>query len=244
MNPSLYIGTSGWSYSSWRAGFYAGVRQSDWLLHCAEHFTALEVNATFYRHLAPGTFERWQHDTPASFRFALKGHRYITHQKRLRVTTENIDKEREHAEPLGEKLAVMLWQMPSSLACDMDRLALFIEALNGWPQVRHALEFRHASWFNGEVAACLAQHKMAVCQSDAKDWPLWDAVTTDLVYVRLHGHSRTYFSNYYEAALASWAERARQWLQEGRNVHVYFDNTDAGHAPFNAQRLIEMLARN
>lgn len=92
------------------------------------------------------------------------------------------------------------------------------------------------------MAACLRAHRIAVCQSDAADWPLWDAVTTDLVYVRLHGHELTYASNYTEGELRTWARNVRRWMAEGRDVHVYFDNDAYGHAPRNAARLIALVS--
>jgi len=77
--------------------------------------------------------------------------------------------------------------------------------------------------------------------SDAPDWPMWDRVTTDLVYIRLHGHTRKYASSYSNAALNRWAARIRGWLNENRNVHIYFDNDAEGAAPKNALTLLEML---
>jgi uncharacterized protein YecE (DUF72 family) len=77
--------------------------------------------------------------------------------------------------------------------------------------------------------------------SDSANWPLWDAVTADLAYVRLHGHRATYSSAYGRRALTLW--RAREWLAEGCEVHVYFDNTDAGHAIGDAELLDELLRR-
>ena len=131
----------------------------------------------------------------------------------------------------------MLWQCPSTLRCDLGRLQAFLDALDRWPEVRHALEFRHRSWFDDRVQRCLGEHDVAICQSDAADWPRWDAVSTDLVYVRLHGHTRTYLSRYRAATLGRWAERIRSWVAEGRSVHVYFDNTAAGVAVGDAERL-------
>ena len=81
-----------------------------------------------------------------------------------------------------------------------------------------------------------------MCQSDAADWPFWDAVTTDLVYVRLHGHETTYASRYSDPALRAWAAKLRRWLREGRDVHVYFDNDAAGHAPRDALRLLVLMS--
>ncbi len=92
------------------------------------------------------------------------------------------------------------------------------------------------------MAACLRDHRIAVCQSDAADKPLWKAVATDLVYVRLHGHEVTYASRYSGAELSAWAEKVRRWLQEGRDVHVYFDNDASGHAPHDALRLLALMS--
>jgi uncharacterized protein YecE (DUF72 family) len=123
----------------------------------------------------------------------------------------------------------------------MERLHQFAKALKSWPQTRHAIEFRHDSWFDDEVAACLRAHRVAVCQSDSADWPLWDAVTTDLVYVRLHGHDMTYASSYSGKELSQWSRRVRRWLKQDRDVHVYFDNDALGAAPLNAKQLIRLV---
>ncbi len=239
---SVYIGTSGWTYDAWRHGFYRGVPRARWLQHYAAHFNAVEVNGTFYHLLERQVFEGWRARTPEAFRFAVKGHRMVTHVRRLANARESVDVERERAEGLGDRLAVVLWQMHRGLGKDMERLRDFTAALARWPATRHALEFRHASWFDHEVADWLAAHRLAACISDAADWPMWLVVTTDLAYVRLHGHERTYRSPYGDAALAEWADRVREWAAEGREVHVYFDNTDEGAAPLDAGRLRALLA--
>jgi len=235
------IGTSGWNYDHWAEPFYGGRRRKDWLRYCAERFTAVEVNATFYRLQTRETFRRWRDETPREFRFAIKANRYLTHNKKLAEPLAAIRVERERASALGNKLAAVLWQLPHNFHRDIARLEGFARALHRWRSVRHAIEFRHASWFDAEVADCLARHRVAVCQSDAADWPLWDALTTDLVYVRLHGHEATYASGYSEAALREWAAKLLRWLGEGREVHVYFDNDAYARAPANALRLIELV---
>ncbi len=236
-----FIGTSGWNYEGWKDAFYAGVRRKDWLRYAAERFTGLEVNATFYGLQRRSTFERWRDETPPGFGFAVKGNRYLTHNKKLLDPEEPIRRERERAEVLGAKLKAVLWQLPGQLQLDGERLRRFLAALReGWP-VRHAVEFRHPSWFTAEVADALRAHGVAACQSDAADWPMWEEVTADLVYVRLHGHTRTYASAYHSRLLRLWAGRTRAWLAEGRDVHVYFDNAAEGAAPRDALRLLEML---
>lgn len=241
---TAYIGTSGWNYDRWRDGFYGDTPKRQWLAFYAQRFGAIEVNATFYRLQTRETFARWAAATPAGFRFAIKGSRYLTHRRRLDDAAESIARQRDVAAALGDKLAVVVWQLPKRQHRDMEKLDPFVRALRArWPRVRHAVEFRHQSWFVDDVAACLRTFAIANCLSDAADWPLWDAVTTDLVYVRLHGHAVTYRSGYSEVELRAWARRARRWLREGRDVHVYFDNDADGHAPHDASRLIALLRR-
>lgn len=236
-----YVGTSGWSYEHWKDDFYAAIPRKDWLSHCARHFSAVEINGTFYHLQKAETFRRWYEQTPPHFRFAMKANRYLTHNKKLLAPEEPVQREQERTQALGEKLAVVLWQLPAKPSKNMERLEQFLQALKQWPSTRHCMEFRHPSWFDEEVAQCLENYAVANCQSDAADWPLWDAVTTDLVYIRLHGHSRTYASNYNRTALTAWADKLLAWMGEGRQVHVYFDNDAEGAAPRNAMQLLELL---
>ncbi len=237
MASSLYIGTSGWSYPEWRQRFYSDLAQKRWLEFYAEHFSAVEINGTFYRLQNPDTFKKWSDETPSTFRFALKANRYLTHHKKLLNPLPSIVIEKSHAEALGDKLAVVLWQLPGSLKKDFDLLKHFIDALQQWPEVRHSIEFRHSSWFDDQTADCLAEADIAICISDAATWPMWDRVTTNLVYIRLHGHAQTYVSCYSKTELSYWAEHINRWTGEGKDVHVYFDNTAECAAPFNALAL-------
>jgi len=235
-----YIGTSGWVYPGWRAHLYAGTPVKRWLEVASRTFNALEINGSHYKQISPETYTRWRDATPAEFRFALKGHRFITHYKRLKDCEEPIARLRDQARGLGDKLAAVVWQLPSSFARDVSRLDGFLRALTVWP-VRHALEMRHRSWFVPEVAARLREARVAVCLSDAPDFPMWREVTTDLVYVRLHGHTRKYASSYHPASLRRWADDITRWLAERRWVHVYFDNDAEGHAVHDALALSALV---
>ena len=109
-------------------------------------------------------------------------------------------------------------------------------------RIRHALEFRHRSFCSDEATALLRAHDVATVVADtAGRWPMAEAVTSDLVYVRLHGDTELYASRYGDPALDVWAARCRQW-QHTADVVVYFDNDVHGHAPYDAQRLIARLA--
>ncbi|MBF6649496.1 DUF72 domain-containing protein [Methylobacter sp. BlB1] len=237
----FYVGTSGWNYPDWQDGFYAGIIRRDRLKFYAQQFPAVEINGTFYRLQSPDTFQKWAQETPENFRFAIKANRYLTHHKKLMDPAASVLIEKNHAEALKEKLAVVLWQLPGLVKKDLVKLQQFIAALLQWKNVRHTVEFRHASWFDDETAHYLAEAGIAVCLSDAEAWPMWDRVTTDLVYIRLHGHTQTYVSSYSEPELAQWAERIEQWLKQDKQVHVYFDNTAQGAAPHNALELQKLL---
>lgn len=172
---------------------------------------------------------------------------------------------------LGPKLGPVLWQLPERLEFDPDLLASFFRLLPrtlgeaaalgrkhdaklpeeraltraprglGTRRLRHALEFRSASFCTDEAFALMREHGVACVVADtAGRWPMAEAVTSDLVYVRLHGDTELYASGYGDAALDSWAERCRHW-SERADVVVYFDNDAKGHAPHDALRLIERL---
>lgn len=242
MAGNIFIGTSGWNYDGWKNGFYESVPKKKWLEHSAGCFNALEVNGTFYRLQSESTFLKWKERTPGGFAFAAKGHRFVTHNKKLLDPEETVVRSRDNMRPLEPKLKAVLWQMPDTFKRNEERLDRFLRTLsNRWSSVRHVLEFRHPSWFAGEVADILTEYGVANCQSDAADWPLWDAVTTDLVYIRLHGHTRTYASAYSGGLLDDWAAKIRRWTRDGRDVHVYFDNDSEGAAPYDARSLMERL---
>lgn len=236
-----YIGTSGWCYSTW-GDFYRDTPATRWLEYCAERFTALEINASHYRLQSPETYRDWRQRVPDDFRFSVKAHRFLTHRKRLANLDEHLPLSRDRTRALGPKLAVVLWQLPARFRADLPRLRTFARMLSRrWTSVRHAIELRDASWFDDDTAALLAEHELAVCLSDAPDFPLWDRVTTDLVYVRLHGHTRKYASSYSRRSLVRWAGRIHDWLAENREVHVYFDNDAEGAAPRNAVALLDLV---
>jgi uncharacterized protein YecE (DUF72 family) len=236
----VFIGTSGWVYAGWREHLYAKTPVRRWLEVASRTFCALEINGSFYTQIKPETYQRWHDETPDDFVFSLKGHRFVTHYKRLRDCEESITRLRDQARPLGSKLRCVVWQLPSNFGVDRSRLDSFLVALDAWRDVRHALELRHRSWFVVDVADRLREARVAVCLSDAPDFPMWRAVTTDLVYARLHGHTRKYASSYSLPHLRRWAADIERWTDEGREVHVYFDNDAEGHAVHNALTLIAL----
>ena len=238
----IHIGTSGWNYPHWKPRFYQDISKAQWLTHYASRFNTVEVNSTFYRLQSDKTFERWYQQTPDIFRFTIKGNRYLTHTKRLNNPQDSIQIEQQHARHLKEKLAVVLWQLPANFSLNLNRLSIFIDALTKWNSVRHTIEFRHSSWFESAVAELLRNNNIAVCQSDAGDWPMWREITADFVYLRLHGNPTTYVSNYSPTKLVKLAGEIRTWLKQGLDVHAYFDNDANARAPLNARSLQKLIS--
>lgn len=211
-----------------------------WLAFCAERFTSIEVDGTFYGSKPASVYAKWAEETPPGFVFAIRGHRFVTHRKRLKDVRESILRLRGEAEGLGEKLGPVLWQTPPSMRLDLDRLKAFVDDLvSVWPTARHALEFRHESWFTPEVRQVLQAAGVAITVSDGEGIPIWKEISADFTFVRLHGRPHRYFSNYEEPQLHEWTE----WIesQRVRDAFVYFDNDAANFAPYNAVRCLELF---
>jgi uncharacterized protein YecE (DUF72 family) len=286
MDPRARIGISGWRYAGWRGDFYpAGLPQRQELEYAAERMTSIEINGSFYSLQRPTSYAAWREVTPPGFVFSVKGPRFITHMKKLagvEVPVANFFASGVLA--LGDRLGPILWQLPPNLGFDEQRLAAFFallprttaaaaelarghderlegraftEALVEAP-LRHALEVRHASYERPEFIDLLRENDIGlVCADTAGKWPMLDDVTSDFVYVRLHGAQELYTSGYTPAELDRWAARARVWAhgetpKDGRtlsppadvrprDVYVYFDNDVKVHAPFDAIALGERL---
>jgi uncharacterized protein YecE (DUF72 family) len=267
------VGVSGWRYPSWRGDFYPkGLVQRRELEYVATKMNAVELNGSFYSLQRPTTYRGIVEQTPGDFCVAVKGGRFITHLKRLAgVEAALANFLASGVLALGPKLGPLLWQLPPNLAFDPELLGGFFDLLprttteaaeiarrhddklsddrvvletDADRPVRHALEFRHSSFCDEEAFAFVADHDVALVVSDSPGkWPYTEQVTSDLVYVRLHGHTELYASGYSASALDTWAEKIRGWNDRGLDVHVYFDNDSRGRAPHDAVALLDRLRR-
>ena len=120
----------------------------------------LNSSLVFYRMLKQASYARWRAETPDGFVFAIKGNRVDTHFRLLKDPAAPIAAQKDNSAVLGDKLRVVLWQLPERLHKDIDRLAGFARALAVWSEVRHAVEFRHDTWFDDETAKLLAEHEI------------------------------------------------------------------------------------
>jgi uncharacterized protein YecE (DUF72 family) len=267
----IRIGLSGWRYAGWRGNFYPkGLVQRKELAYAAERFSTIEVNGSFYSLQRPASYASWRDDTPDDFVFALKGGRFITHMKRLRDVDEALANFFASGPlALGDKLGPVLWQLPARTRFDADVLDAFLSRLprtsgeaadlarhhdaklpadraltTALTQVRlrHAIEPRDLSFGDPAAIDLLRRHDVGLVVSDAGDkWPRFEEVTSDLVYVRLHGAEELYTSGYAPQALDEWAARISSWAGQGLDVLVYFDNDAKVHAPYDALALMDRL---
>jgi len=271
-SSSAFIGISGYNYPGWRGSFYPKeLAARRWLEYASRQFNSIELNGTFYSLKSPAVFRKWVQESPADFVFAVKGSRFITHN--LKLTHAVIPLANFYGSgilALGKKTGPFLWQLPPMLRFNAERVRAFLEllprntteaaglarkhdarlkkrALLKAPvrvAYRHAFEVRHESFLTRAFYDLLREFDCALVIADtAGKFPCVEELTADFVYVRLHGSTRLYASNYADSELEAWANRARQWLRDGRDVYVYFDNDALGHAPRNARALAERLER-
>jgi uncharacterized protein YecE (DUF72 family) len=237
----VHIGCSGWNYAAWKDEFYRGLPPRLWLQEYAKHFDTVEVNNTFYRLPNRDAVARWVEQTPPEFVFAVKASRYLTHVKRLTDLDQGLQRYYERIEPLvrSPKLGPVLWQLPPTFRRDDERLA---NACAKFPPGRHAIEFRHASWFHEEVYAVLREHGVALVIGDRPEVHDFQAhvFTTDWTFVRFHYGSRGRRGNYSERELEEWAQRFEAWSRDVE-VWAYFNNDWEAFAVRNARWLKRRL---
>ena len=240
MTGRIYIGTSGWSYKHWKGNFYPGdIRQKEHFDYFKKFFKTVELNNPFY-HLPPKqTFVNWKEAVADDFIYAVKASRFITHMKKLKDPTESLANFMGNVVGLGEKLAVILFQLPPGWQINTERFKEFLEKLPKGH--RYTFEFRNTTWYEEEIYKLLEQYNYAFCIYELAGHMSPFKVTADFVYIRLHGPGDKYQGSYNEEALHSWAGKCKSWAKEGKDVFVYFDNDEKGYAAFNAIRLNELV---
>jgi uncharacterized protein YecE (DUF72 family) len=242
MKGALFIGTAGWSLHSRYAADFPDAGSH--LQRYSQSLNAAEINSSFHRPHRPSTYERWAASVPEDFRFSLKLPKTITHERRLVGCEDLIDAFLAEAAGLGHRLGCLLVQLPPSLAYDGKIVPGFFKALRKRTSITVACEPRHASWFEETADRALTKLRVARVAADPAraagaeapgGWP-------GLVYHRLHGSPRMYYSDYSAEFLAALAARLAD--SAGRAVPSWcmFDNTMSAAATGNALTLRDLLS--
>ena len=239
-NGKLYIGTSGWQYKHWAGTFYPEtIKTKDHFAYYQSQFNTVELNNSFYHLPDKTTFKKWHDITPPHFHFAVKASRYITHMKKLKDPDEALHRFFLNAEALEEKLSVILFQLPPHWKLNYERLKEFLSRLPRGH--RSTFEFRDVSWYQPEVFELLHKHHCSFCIYELDGHQSPEVITTNFLYIRLHGPGAKYQGLYTSEVLEQWAKKCVDWQQSGKDVFIYFDNDQDGYAAINARELQDII---
>lgn len=234
-----HIGTSGWHYAHWKGPFYPkDLASKKFLEFYIQTFSTVEINRTFYSLPAKKVFLDYAKRVPKRFVFAVKASRYITHIKRLKNPKTPLKRLFSRIEGLGSHLGPILFQLPPRWKVNLERLESFLKALPKGH--RYVFEFRDESWWVKEVYSLLKKYRAAFCIYELEGVKTPLVITTNFVYVRLHGPGLAYAGKYSSQTLKKWAHLFRKTKKD---VYCYFDNDQKGYAALNAQALNRLMKK-
>lgn len=229
----LSVGTSGYSYKEWLGYFYPErLPAKEMLRFYASRLPAVEINNTFYRLPKESILASWGEQVPIEFRFVLKAAQTITHVKRLKDAGAEVEYLFRVAAALGPKLGAFLVQLPPNLRKDLGRLHNFLSLIPANGSV--AFEFRHSSWFDEEVFACLRARNCALCMADTDE-----SESPNLTSTATWGYVRLRRSSYNQADLLQWKERIIS--QPWEHAYVFFKHEDQGIGPKLAAEFLALV---
>ena len=232
---SLFSGTSGFAYPSWKPDFYPPkLAAKDFLKYYATRLNAVEVNYTFRQLPKSTTLENWVAATPDGFSFALKAHQRITHFNRLAQTEFN-ELFFRAIDPLraARRLGPVLFQLPPNFKADVPLLTAFLAALP--EDIRCAFEFRNASWLTDDVYRVLEKHRVALCLAESERFEVPEVITAGFVYVRLRKEEYT------PEERVEIAGRVKRLLSDGRDVYCFFKHEDTPAGAVYAEELAKAV---
>ncbi len=232
---NLYVGTSGYSYKEWKGHFYPeDLSEKEFLKFYGTKLNAVEINNTFYRLPKESVVTSWADQVPETFAFSIKASQRITHIKRLKEVGDETEYLMRVVRTLKQRLGVVLFQVPPNMKKDIERLRGFLKLLAG--DVRVAIEFRHASWFDDETYNLLNENNCSLCVAD------WDekldvpfVSTADWGYLRLRRESYT------PGDLKKWMKRVQD--QRWKTAFVFFKHEEAGIGPKLAMKFRDLFSR-
>lgn len=242
MKKKYLIGTSGYNYDHWKNKFYPeDLPKKDWFRHYSSHFNTVEINYSFYRWPDEKTLNRWHEQSPAGFTYSLKAPRFMTHLKKLKEMDRDIERLYHLGSILEEKMGCFLFQLPPNLHfnnANFEKIRHFSALLDG--RKKNVIEFRHASWWNGEVFDLLEENKTCFCNVSGLEMPDDIITTARIVYFRFHG--KDYSTKYSENELGQFADAMKNMKE--KEIYSYFNNDKNAFAVENARELKEMTGRS
>ena len=242
----IRVGIGGWTYAPWRGVFYPDkFPQAKELEFASSKLGVIEINATFYGRKKPKSWETWERTAPDGFQFAIKGSRFCVMRSKLGEGAEGIGNFfAQGFACLGPKLGPILWQFAPRRKFDRDDIAAFIDLLPEdieGVKLRHAIEPRNESFRDEQFFNLCRARNIAIVFEDSEDYPLIEADTADFAYARLQRMKEEIVTGYDEASLDGFADRARNWRDDGRDAYILMINGAKVRAPAAALALQERL---
>lgn len=246
---SYRIGCSGWGYADWIGSFYPPeTPQKEFLKFYSSIFDTVEIDSSYYRIPSAYVVASWRKDTPENFLFTAKMPKKITHDNHLENVASALQYFYRSIGELKEKLGAVLVQLPPSFKYDKHKAALENFVLQIPSEMRHAVEFRHASWFKADILRTLESKNVATCWSINQYLTTPSAVTADFVYMRFVGdRSITEFGKVQKdqsEVMGKWAKEIDDKASSAREKFVLFNNHFAGFGPASVnefRRLIGLM---
>ena len=237
----VHLGTAGWSIRREHASRFFG--EGSHLQRYATLFNSVEINSCFYRPHRFATYERWAATVPENFRFAVKLPKVITHELRLVNVVSDLERFLGEIAGLGTKLGPVLIQLPPSFAFDAALASSFFAELRIRFEGDVVFEPRHESWFTDSVERMLIEHRVARVAADPARVPVAaePGGYDKLVYMRLHGSPRIYYSAYSTESLEYIARFIEEKTSSGICTWCIFDNTALGAATADAHTVKSRL---
>ena len=243
MLGQIRIGCAGWTIPARHASLFP--HSGSHLKRYVQHFATVEINSSFHRPHRRATYERWAATVPEEFLFAVKTPKEITHDRRLAETAPALDAFLAQTTGLGDKLGPLLFQLPPTLNFDPERAGTFFAEVRARFAGSVVCEPRHPDWFKPPADDLLAQYRISRVAADppvvaaAAEPGGWNG----LVYYRLHGSPRMYYSEYARDRLEVLAQQLARAASDHRSCWCVFDNTAIGAATINALALQERLGQ-
>src|SRR5436190_12439733 len=241
MSKRIHIGTSGWNYKHWLGSFYPeDIKASHQLVYYASFFDSVEINNSFHTP-SPERLAKWRLTTPKNFLFSIKASRHISHTKKLKGGGAMGENFFSGVAILKEKLGPILFQLPAGFEMDYQRLELFLKEIPR--KFRYVFEFHNGTWYDEKILALLKKFNCAFCIYELDGQLSPKEVTTDFVYVRLHGPEERYTGNYPHEVLEHWAEECGAWKTKGKDRFFFFENDQHAFAVHDAIALKKLLGQ-
>jgi uncharacterized protein YecE (DUF72 family) len=238
--PATFVGTAGWALP--RASAHRFAATGTHLQRYAQHFRCVEINSSFHRPHSAATYAKWAAATPSGFRFAVKMPRSITHDRKLRRVAPLVDQFFSECRGLGDRLGPILVQLPPSLEFSPRAAASFFTLLRLRFTGPIVCEPRHTTWLDVRVDALFNTHRIARVAADPPRVPEFaqPGGWSGIVYLRLHGSPRTYWSRYPRERIEAFARLLRS--ADAADRWCVFDNTASGAAIENAWEMKALTA--